>query len=125
MRNELLNKSYTAEGVIPPYRIVKFGAADGGVLVAAAATDKLIGVTGRLGLAAIGDRGDVGRLGIDEVEYGGAVASGDPLTSDAVGRAVVAAPAAGANVRIIGFAEVAGVLGDIGSLYISPCSLQG
>lgn len=125
MRNELLSKSYTAEGVIPPYRIVKFGAADGGVLVAAAATDKLIGVTGRLGFAAIGDRGDVGRLGIYEVEYGGVVTTGDLLTSDASGRAVVAAPAAGSNVRILGTAEAAGVLGDIGSLYISPCSLQG
>jgi len=125
MRNELLNKSYTAEGVIPPYRIFKFGAADGGILVSAAATDKLVGVTGRLGLAAIGDRGDGCRLGICEVEYGGAVAAGDALTSDASGRAIVAAPAAGSNVRIIGFAEVAGVLGDIGSLFISPCSLQG
>lgn len=125
MRNEILNKNYTAEGVIPAYRIAKFGAADGGVLVGAAATDKLIGVNDRLPFAAIGDRGDIVRIGICEVEYGGTVAAGDPLTSDATGRAVVAAPAAGSNVRVIGFAEVAGVVGDIGSLNISPCVMQG
>lgn len=125
MRNEVLNKNYSGEAAIPSYRIVKFGAADGGVLLAAAATDKLIGVSGRIPFAVAGDRGDICRIGISEVEYGGTVAAGDPLTSDATGRAVVAAPAAGSNVRIIGFAEVAGVVGDIGSLYISPCSLQG
>jgi hypothetical protein len=125
MRNEMLSKSYTAEGVIGAYRLVKFGAADGGVLVAAAPADKIIGVNGRMPFAAIGDRGDVVRMGIAEVEYGGAVAAGDLLTSDASGRAVVAAPAAGANNRIIGVAEVAGVLGDIGSLMLEPGSMQG
>lgn len=125
MRNALLSKNYTAEGAIPAYRIVKFGATEGGVLVAAAAADKLVGVNDRLAFAVAGDRGDVVRVGIAEVEYGGTVAAGDPLTSDATGRAIVAAPAAGANVRVIGFAEVAGVVGDIGSLNISPCVMQG
>ena len=125
MRNELFSKNYSAEGAIPANRIFKFGAADGGILVGAAATDKLVGVTGRIAAAVVGDRIDGVRLGIAEVEYGGTVAAGDPLTSDASGRAVVAAPAAGSNVRLIGFAEVAGVLGDIGSVFISPCVLQG
>lgn len=125
MRNELLNKNYACEAPIGSYRIVKWGAADGSVLPGAASTDKLIGVNGRLAFAVTGDRGDIVRIGLGEVEYGGTVAAGDPLTSDSVGRAVVAAPAAGANVRVIGFAEVAGVLGDIGSLNISPCVMQG
>jgi hypothetical protein len=125
MRNELLNKNYTAEGAIPAYRLVKFGAADGGILVAAAATDKLIGVNDRIAFAVVGDRGDIVRMGIAEVEYGGTVAAGDLLTSDASGRAIVAAAAAGSNVRIIGIAEVAGVLGDIGSMLIDPGSFQG
>ncbi len=125
MRNSLLNKNYTGEGVIPPYRIVKFGAAEGGVLVAAAATDKLIGVNDRLAFAVIGDRGDIVRAGIAEVEYGGTVAAGDLLTSDSTGRAIVATAGAGANVRFIGVAEVAGVVGDIGSLMIEPGSFQG
>ncbi|MET3461281.1 capsid cement protein [Variovorax atrisoli] len=125
MRNELFSKNYSAEGAIPAYRIFKFGAADGGILVGAAATDKLVGITGRIAAAVAGDRIDGVRLGIAEVEYGGNVAAGDPLTSDATGRAVVAAPAAGSNVRLIGFAEVAGALGDIGSVFISPCVMQG
>jgi hypothetical protein len=125
MRNELLNKNYTGEGVIPPYRIVKFGAAEGGVLVAAAAADKMIGVNSRLAFAVVGDRGDIVRAGIAEVEYGGTVAAGDLLTSDSTGRAIVATAGAGVNVRFIGVAEVAGVVGDIGSLMIEPGSFQG
>ncbi|MGQ3055310.1 MAG: DUF2190 domain-containing protein [Roseateles sp.] len=125
MRNELFSKNYSAEGAIPAYRLFKFGAADGGILVGAAATDKLVGVTGRIAAAVAGDRIDGVRLGIAEVEYGGTVAAGDPLTSDASGRAIVAAPAAGSNVRLIGFAEVSGVVGDIGSVFISPCVMQG
>lgn len=125
MRNQGLIKNYTAEAAIAAYRIVKFGAADGGVLQAAAVGDKLIGVTDRLAAAVSGDRIDVTRSGIAEVQYGGAVAAGDLLTSDADGKAVVAAPAAGANVRIIGVAEVAGVLDDIGSMAIEPGSFQG
>jgi hypothetical protein len=125
MRNTMLSKNYTAEGVIAAYRIVKFGAADGGVLVAAAATDKLIGVNDRIPFAAIGDRSDIIRVGIAEVEYGGTVAAGDLLTADASGRAIVATASAGANVRFIGVAEVAGVVGDIGSMMIEPGSFQG
>jgi hypothetical protein len=125
MRNLGLVKNYSAEGAIPGYRLVKFGAADGGILVCAAATDKSIGVLDRIAASVAGDRVDVIRSGIAEVEYGGTVAAGDLLTSDASGRVVVAAAAAGANIRIIGVAEVAGVLGDIGSMQIEPGTFQG
>jgi hypothetical protein len=124
MKNNGLDKTYTADAAIGKYRIVKFGAADGGVAQAAAATDLLIGVTGRVA-PVLGERVDVSRSGILEVEYGGAVTRGDLLTSDASGRAIVAAPAAGANVRTIGVAEVSGVLGDIGSLLVVPGVMQG
>ena len=125
MRNPGLIKNYSAEGVIPAYRIFKFGAADGGILVAAAATDKLAGVTGRIAAAVAGDRIDGARSGIEEVEYGGTVAAGDLLTADASGRAIAVTAGAGANVRVIGVAEVAGVLGDIGSMLVQPGSFQG
>lgn len=125
MRNQGLIKNYTAEAAIAAYRAVKFGVADGGVLIAAAAADKVIGVTDRIAAAVAGDRIDVVRAGITEIEYGGAVAAGDLLMADASGRAIVAAAGAGANVRVIGIAEVAGVLGDIGSLMIDPGSFQG
>lgn len=125
MRNPGLIKNHTADGAVGAYRIVKHGAADGNVAQAAASTDKLIGVNGRLAAAVAGDRVDIARGGIEEVEFGGAVVRGDPLTSDASGRAVAAAPGAGVNAYIIGFAEVSGVLSDIGSVMIAPGRIQG
>lgn len=62
---------------------------------------------------------------IEDVVFGGNVTRGQPLTADAQGRAVAAAPAAGANVYCIGFAEVSGVVGDIGTVIISPFIMQG
>lgn len=125
MRNPGLQKNYSAEAAIAAYRIAKFGAADGGILQSAAAADKHIGVIDRMPAAVAGDRVDVTRSGIAEVEYGGTVAAGDLLTADASGRAIVATAGAGANVRVVGVAEVAGVVGDIGSMLVQPGSLQG
>lgn len=124
MSVQLLLKNYTAEAAAAAFRIAKHGSADGQVLQAAAATDALLGVYDSVAPAA-GERVDVVKAGIADVEYGGVVTRGAPLTSDASGRAVVAAPAAGSNVRIIGFAEVAGVLGDIGSVHIALGVMQG
>lgn len=125
MRNQGLTKNYVAGAVIAAYRIVKFGANDAEVLQAAAATDLLVGVTDRAYPEAAGERVEITRTGIAEVEYGGAVTRGQKLTSDATGRAIAAAPAAGANVQVIGIAEVSGVLGDIGSMLIAPSVMQG
>lgn len=124
MRNNDFIKGFKAGAVILPRRIVKFGADDVTVIQAAAAGDASIGVSD-LGAAAIGDHASIimGQAAI--VEYGGTVARGDQLTSDATGRAITAAPAAGANVRIIGTAMVSGVVGDLGSVHIAPSMLQG
>ena len=59
------------------------------------------------------------------MEFGGTVARGAPVTADASGKAVAAAPAAGSNVRIIGFAEVSAVAGDIAPVLIAPGVMQG
>lgn len=125
MNNPLLTKSFTSGGVIAAYRIVKPGTSDGKVLQAAAATDSLMGVSGSLGVDASDKRIDVVQCGIAEVEYGGNISRGAALTADADGKAIAAAPATGANVRIIGFAEVSGVVGDIGSMLIAPGVYQG
>ncbi|MCD7099113.1 hypothetical protein [Stenotrophomonas sp. MMGLT7] len=119
-----LTNAFLAGAAIAARRITKHGAADGEALQAAAATDALNGISTDIPTAA-GMTVDVTRSGLAAVEYGGAVAAGQPLTADAQGRAVAAAPAAGANVRIIGFAEVSGVLGDIGSVWIAPGVIQG
>jgi hypothetical protein len=117
-------RNYLAGAAVAAYRIVKPGAADGEVLQGAAATDFLNGINDSVAPAS-GERVDIVKSGIADVEYGGNVTRGQPLTSDADGKAVAAAPAAGANVRIIGFAEVSGVAGDIGLCLIAPGVMQG
>lgn len=71
MANVVLIKAGTAEGVIAPYRIVKFGAADGSYLQAAAVSDALCGVNESLAVSA-GERVDIIKIGIADVEFGGA-----------------------------------------------------
>ncbi|MDT4866544.1 hypothetical protein FQZ97_1014020 [compost metagenome] len=66
---------------------------------------------------------DVIRSGLASVEYGGTVALGAPLTADSQGRAVAVTLPVGDDTYIIGFAEVAGSSGDIGSTFIAPAVL--
>lgn len=124
MANNGLTKSYLAEGAITAQRIVKVGAADYGVLQAAAVSDKLIGVATEID-AASGERIDVVHEGIADLKIGGTVARGDLLTSDASGQGVTAAPSAGTNNRIVGMALVSGVTGDIIPVLLSVGSFQG
>ena len=116
MRNELFIKACYAGAAILPFRIVKHGAADAFAIQAAAAGDASFGVSDSLGAAAANDPVDIIRGGIAEVVYGGTVTRGDPLTSDSQGRAIKAAT----GNRIVGFAEVSGVVGDRGSVFIAP-----
>jgi hypothetical protein len=109
MSNPGLIKSKKAEGTIYPNRIVKHGSADGLIAQGAAATDALCGVSTEVG-AEDGGVIDIVKSGIPEIEFGGTVAAGDPLTSDADGKAIKATVAGS---RIIGFADVAAVAGDI------------
>lgn len=125
MANPTFIKAMNAEAAVLAFRIVKIGAADGGVIQGAAAADALLGVSDEIGQATAGQRVDVILSGIADVEYGGTVARNARLTTDATGRAVTAAPAAGANNGIIGIALVSGVVGDIGSVYIAQSVLQG
>ena len=116
MRNELFIKACYAGAAILPFHIVKHGAADGFAVTSAAAADASFGVADSLGAEAANDPVDIIRGGIAEVVYGGTVTRGDALTSNAQGEAVVAV----AGNRIIGFAEVSGVVGDRGSVAIAP-----
>ncbi len=124
MGTPTLTRSYVAGGAIAAYRIVKPHSADGQVVQAAAATDYLMGVTRDLGPAS-GEIVDVVKAGVTEIEFGGTVTRGGPVTADANGKAVAAAPSAGSNVRIIGFAEVSAVSGDIAAVLIAPGLMQG
>lgn len=122
--NPTLIKSHVAGSTVAAFRIVKNGTADGKVVQGTNATVALIGVTGELG-ADTGERVDVIRSGIAEIEFGGTVARGAPVTADASGKAVAAAPAAGANAYIIGFAEVSAADGDIADVLLAPSVMQG
>lgn len=125
MSNPLLIKNYVAAAAVLPYRIVAFGATEGEVQQAAAATNPMCGITGQLGAEATGDRIDVTKVGRALVTFGGTVSQGNPLTSDATGRAILAAPAAGVMVRIIGYAEQNAVAGDIADCLISIGQMTG
>ena len=109
---------------IAAYRLVKHGAADGTVVQAAGHDAPIIGVSNQVSAAATDPGVDIVRGGIPEVEYGGAVARGDPLTSDADGKAVKAEALAGEEEWIAGFAEVSGASGDIGSLLFCPSQIS-
>ena len=123
--NQLIVKNYITGGAVSQRRIAKFGASDGLIVQAAAAADALIGVVDTPGGAASGTRADIVHLGITEVEFGGAVTRGGWVTADADGKAVAPAPAAGANVRVVGFALASAVSGDIGLIFVQPGQIQG
>ncbi|MDR3370710.1 DUF2190 domain-containing protein [Rhodoferax sp.] len=127
MANLLLAISAVADVALTNNRIVKQGSGDFAVTTAVAATDALYGVVNEkpYGVAA-GEQVDVVRVGIAWVEAGAAAARGAPVTADAVGRGVAAAPAAGSNVRIIGFFDEApSAAGDVVRVMLSPGLMQG
>lgn len=124
MRNHGLIKTFNAGANIARSRIVKFGADERTVVQSAAAADFHIGVCDDVA-GASGDPVDVVITGVATVEYGGNVAVGALLVSDSQGRAITATASAGANVRTIGVAMVAGASGDLGAVLLSPGSFQG
>lgn len=114
MRTDMFIKSYRADAAIAKHRLVKAGAADASIAQAAAAGDAIMGVHGSLA-ATTGQVTDVVCGGYATVEYGGTVTRGAPLTSDASGRAIVATTA---GQRLVGFAVLAGAVGDLGTVHV-------
>lgn len=124
MSNPILQKNFTAGAAISPFRAVKFSAADT-VIQAAAATDALVGICNEVGPSS-GERCDIVVAGIAFAEAGAAFSLGALLSADASGRVIAAAPAAGANARVIGIAcDAAVAAGDIVRVLISQSSMQG
>lgn len=114
-----------AGGAITPNRLVKMGSADQTVVLAAAATDKIIGVSVQNISYASGAVCDVVDGGEYEVVAGGTITRGDPITSDSAGAGVTAAPAGGTNNYIIGRALDSAVAGDLFTVQVQPQSFQG
>ncbi|MGA0569640.1 phage cement protein [Variovorax sp. VNK109] len=123
--NVILEKTFVAGAAIAACTIVKHGAADDAVIPAAAATDSLLGVASRDFDTAIGERIDIMTQGVASVKLAGTVTRGGPVTSNAAGLGVAAAPAAGSNVRVIGVAMQSGVAGDVIDVLISQSVMQG
>ncbi|MEQ8502200.1 MAG: hypothetical protein RIB84_22545, partial [Sneathiellaceae bacterium] len=111
--NPLLTKSYTTTAAVSAYRIVK-RTGDRTVAHATTATDPIAGVTVDLG-AASGGRVDVVEIGIQDVEFAGTVAAGDPVTATTDGQAIKASSG-----RIVGYAMVAAVSGDRAPIMLAP-----
>lgn len=115
----VLIKGLEAAAPIAGNRIVAFNGVGAKVATATAATDKLAGVSDRMG-AQTGGLVDTIQVGLGDVQLGGTVAAGDLATSDAQGRAVKAMPVAGSQVRTIGEFQDAGVSGDIVPILVVP-----
>lgn len=124
MNSPTLIKTYVAGAAIRARRFAVAGASDGTMIEATSPTTLILGVFEKLD-GASGGRVDVVHAGITEILLGGTVTRGQPLTSDAAGAAVAAAPAAGVNNRIGAFALESGVAGDIIPALVQPCLMQG
>ncbi len=105
-------KSLKAQGAVGKFLILKPGTADFTAVVASAATDLLIGTADGLDKAD-GEMVDMDVRPVAEVKLGAAVTRGQRLTANAAGKAIAAAPAAGANVQLIGIALKSGAADDV------------
>lgn len=119
------HRSFGAEAAIERSRILMPGTVAGKLVKATGPTAKLVGTSDTGVDVAAGDMVDLELRPVCTVKLGAAVAWMDPITSDANGKGVPAAPAAGANVRIIGYALHAGALDDEISYLRAPGTLQG
>ena len=119
-----LVKNFTTNGAIAKFRIAGFGAAEGET-AQATGDQPYLGVSAVRGAAASGDRIDICMDEIRDIEFGGNVAYGDWLTSDADGKAITAAPVADAQMNVIGRAMTGGVDGSIGQVHVTPQQITG
>ncbi len=118
-------KNFVAAGAIAHRRLLAFNATDGQVAQATGPTDRPAGVADFPGGALATERVDVIQLGPAEVEAGGTILPGASITSDANGRAIAAAPAAGVNAFTWGYTETGAVAGDIVRIFAQRGIMQG
>ena len=119
MRYHGFQQARLAQGAITKYRFVKHGSSDYQIQLAAASSDKIIGVSPQVD-SVDNQRVDVVFEGITEITAGGSVARGDLLTSDSTGRAVATTTA---GHRIGGIAQTGGGTGDTIFVHVVPGSV--
>lgn len=110
-----LTVAKTAEGEVKPCVIVCHGSEDGLAKTAIDGNALLIGVSTIVG-GGDGEVFDVIRSGVAPVFFSEAITIGDPITANADGRA----KKANSGDFIIGYAEVAGDIDELGSIWIAP-----
>ena len=120
-----LIKSFTGAEAIAARRIAAFADTEGEVAQATGGAAPIAGVIGIHACEGAGRRAEVIQHGYAEVDFGGDVAQGDPLSADAQGRAVAALPAAGSTVWILGYANQDGAAGEYGQVRVAPGLLTG
>lgn len=118
------HKSFAASAAIAQYLIAQYTATRGQVAPATASSQKLAGAVD-IGADAAGEMVDVAIGGEAKVKLGGVVAAGDPITSDAASKGVVAVFAAGQTRYIIGFAMEPGVANDVIAYRVAPSIMAG
>lgn len=118
-------KTFVASAVLAHQTQVIFTANDGEVGPAVSATGVIAGVVDQPGGAKQGERVDVVLFGPADIVAGGTIAAGAFFTSDANGKAVAAAPAAGVNNVVGGRLLAKAVSGDIVKAFVNPGSFQG
>ncbi len=107
-----IEKSVKAGAAVTAFTIAKFGADDDTMVPSAANTDELIGIFQHD--AALGAEVRVMLTGISRLKLGvGGITRGQFLTSDANGKGIALAGAAGTNVSAIARALASGVADDI------------
>lgn len=118
-------KTFVAAVDLAHRAIVEFTANDGEVTLSTTASGPIAGVVDHPGGAKTGERVDVVLFGPAEVVAGGAILPGRFFVAGAGGKAVAAAPAAGANNVIGGRVLVGAANNDIVKAFINPGSMQG
>jgi hypothetical protein len=118
--NPLLTVAKVQQAAINPYRFVKNGSVDHAYVQAVDGASPIVGVSGELDNAVLGQRVDIAKVGIAQIKLGGSVTRGQQLTADANGCGVAANLVAGTTVYYAGTAEESGVAGDIVELLFCP-----
>ena len=120
-----LEKEVNTSGTVAQYTLAVFGADDNTM---AAASGSAAFIAGVFQFAPTTDQPQVRvrMKGITWVVLGtGGCTRGAPITSDANGNGVVAAPGAGANAYIAGYALGSGVVGQLVPLLLAQQRIQG
>ncbi|QGP91699.1 hypothetical protein MGLY_10410 [Neomoorella glycerini] len=111
--NPILTITLTPAGVIAPHRFVNFAGGQAGAGQAARGVTHDGAEAGEKAVAVIA-------LGTAIVEAGGAINTGDPLTADANGKAVVVTDASGAAINAIAVGSTAADGDLVEVIVVSP-----